>query len=116
VPTWVILASYGAIGLGTLSGGWRIVETMGMRITKLQPVGGFCAETAGALALFGASAAASRSRPRTPSPGDRRRGIDARLSAVKMGRGGRILGVGADDARGGLVAAIAFLIVRQLRG
>src|SRR5438128_3555339 len=47
VPLWVVLCSYGAIGLGTLSGGWRIVETMGMRITKLQPVGGFCAETAG---------------------------------------------------------------------
>src|SRR6266851_6185876 len=55
VPLWVVLCSYGAIGLGTLSGGWRIVETMGMRITKLQPVGGFCAETAGAIALFGAS-------------------------------------------------------------
>ena len=61
VPFWVVLASYGAIGLGTLSGGWRIVETMGMRITKLQPVGGFCAETAGALALFGASALAPNS-------------------------------------------------------
>ena len=56
VPLWVVVSSYGAIGLGTLSGGWRIVETMGMRITKLQPVGGFCAETSGALALFGASA------------------------------------------------------------
>src|SRR5262245_63986456 len=56
VPLWVVVASYGAIGLGTLSGGWRIVETMGMRITRLQPVGGFCAETAGAMALFGASA------------------------------------------------------------
>jgi inorganic phosphate transporter, PiT family len=53
VPYWVILAAHAAIGLGTLSGGWRIVKTMGMRITKLRPVGGFCAETAGAVTLIG---------------------------------------------------------------
>src|SRR5688572_7603348 len=45
VPLWVVLACHAAMGLGTLSGGWRIVRTMGMRITKLAPVGGFCAET-----------------------------------------------------------------------
>lgn len=55
VPFWVILAAHAAIGLGTLSGGWRIVKTMGTKIAKLQPVGGFCAETAGALTLFGAT-------------------------------------------------------------
>jgi len=55
VPLWVVLAAHAAIGLGTLSGGWRIVKTMGSKITKLQPVGGFCAETAGALTLFGAT-------------------------------------------------------------
>src|SRR5215475_6303912 len=49
VPFWVVLAAHAAIGLGTMAGGWRIVKTMGMRITKLRPVGGFCAETAGAL-------------------------------------------------------------------
>src|SRR5262249_19287853 len=53
VPFWVIMAAHAAIGLGTLSGGWRIVKTMGMRITKLRPVGGFCAETAGAITLIG---------------------------------------------------------------
>jgi PiT family inorganic phosphate transporter len=52
VPLWVILACHLAMGLGTLSGGWRIVQTMGMRITKLAPVGGFCAETSGAITLF----------------------------------------------------------------
>jgi PiT family inorganic phosphate transporter len=52
VPTWVILAAHAAIGLGTMAGGWRIVKTMGQRITKLKPFGGFCAETAGALTLF----------------------------------------------------------------
>jgi PiT family inorganic phosphate transporter len=56
IPFWVVLACHAAMGLGTLSGGWRIVQTMGMRITKLQPVGGFCAETSGAITLFLATA------------------------------------------------------------
>jgi inorganic phosphate transporter, PiT family len=51
-PVWVIWSCYLAIGLGTLFGGWRIVKTMGQRITKLKPVGGFCAETGGAMTLF----------------------------------------------------------------
>ncbi len=55
-PTWVIFACYFAIGMGTMFGGWRIVKTMGQRITKLKPVHGFCAETGGALTLFLASA------------------------------------------------------------
>ena len=55
IPTWVILSAHAAIGLGTLSGGWRIVKTMGQRITKLTPFGGFCAETSGAITLFIAS-------------------------------------------------------------
>ena len=55
-PAWVIWSCYIAIGLGTMFGGWRIVKTMGQRITKLKPVGGFCAETGGALTLFLASA------------------------------------------------------------
>ncbi len=53
VPFWVVLAAHAAIGLGTLAGGWRIVKTMGMRLTKLQPVGGFCAEASAALMLIG---------------------------------------------------------------
>jgi PiT family inorganic phosphate transporter len=52
VPLWVVLACHAALGLGTLSGGWRIVRTVGTRITKLKPVHGFCAETAGAATLF----------------------------------------------------------------
>ena len=52
VPLWVVLSCQAAMALGTLFGGWRIVKTMGMRITKLQPVGGFCAETGGAITLF----------------------------------------------------------------
>jgi PiT family inorganic phosphate transporter len=52
VPIWVVISCYTAMGLGTMFGGWRIVKTMGQRITKLRPVGGFCAETGGAITLF----------------------------------------------------------------
>lgn len=55
-PTWVIWTCYIAIALGTMFGGWRIVKTMGQKITKLKPVGGFCAETGGAMTLFLATA------------------------------------------------------------
>ena len=55
-PTWVIVVCYLAIGLGTMFGGWRIVRRMGQKITKLKPVGGFCAETGGAITLFLATA------------------------------------------------------------
>ena len=51
-PSWTVVSCYLAIGLGTMFGGWRIVKTMGQRITKLKPVGGFCAETGGAITLF----------------------------------------------------------------
>lgn len=56
IPFWVVLICHGAIALGTLSGGWRIVKTMGMRITQLRPVDGFAAETAGAITILGSSA------------------------------------------------------------
>ena len=52
VPLWVVLACHAAMGLGTLAGGWRIVRTMGMRLTRLRPVHGFCAETGGSISLF----------------------------------------------------------------
>jgi len=55
-PFWVVASCYLAIGLGTMFGGWRIVKTMGQKITKLRPVGGFCAETGGAITLFLATA------------------------------------------------------------
>jgi PiT family inorganic phosphate transporter len=55
LPTWVVMSCFLAIGLGTMFGGWRIVKTMGQRITKLRPVGGFAAETAGSIALFTAT-------------------------------------------------------------
>jgi PiT family inorganic phosphate transporter len=55
VPLWVILSAHGAIALGTLFGGWRVIRTMGDRITKLKPAGGFCAETGGALSVLTAA-------------------------------------------------------------
>jgi inorganic phosphate transporter, PiT family len=94
IPLWVILSSYGAISLGTLSGGWRIVKTMGMNITKLQPVGGFCAETAGSVALFGASALGIPvSTTHTITGAIIGSGVSAtrKLSAVKWGVAGRIV-------------------------
>ncbi|WP_426956094.1 inorganic phosphate transporter [Muricoccus radiodurans] len=55
VPFWVVISCQAAMGLGTMMGGWRIVRTMGSRITELRPMQGFCAETGGAMALFGAT-------------------------------------------------------------
>ena len=94
VPLWVVLISHGAIALGTLFGGWRIVRTMGMHITKLRPVGGFSAETAGALTLFGATAAGIPvSTTHTITGAIIGVGVTStrRLSAVKWGVAGRIV-------------------------
>jgi PiT family inorganic phosphate transporter len=52
IPLWVVLSAHAAIAMGTLSGGWRIVKTMGQKITKLRPIDGFCAETASAISIF----------------------------------------------------------------
>jgi len=52
IPLWIVLSAHGAIALGTISGGWRIVKTMGQKITKLRPIDGFCAETASAVSIF----------------------------------------------------------------
>jgi PiT family inorganic phosphate transporter len=56
IPVWVIIACYTVIALGTATGGWRVIRTMGVRLTRLKPVGGFCAETAGAISIFSATA------------------------------------------------------------
>jgi len=118
VPLWVVIASYGAIGLGTLSGGWRIVETMGMRITRLQPVGGFCAETAGALSLFGASAlGVPVSTTHTITGAIIGAGVSAsrRLSAVKWGVASRIVWAWVITMpAAALLASLCLLIVRGL--
>jgi PiT family inorganic phosphate transporter len=92
VPFWVVLSAHAAIGLGTLSGGWRIVKTMGTKIAKLQPVGGFCAETAGALTLFGATYfGIPVSTTHTITGAIVGVGSARRFSAVKWGVAGRIV-------------------------
>ncbi|MBA2338837.1 MAG: inorganic phosphate transporter [Pyrinomonadaceae bacterium] len=92
IPLWVVLSAHAAIAAGTLSGGWRIVRTMGTRITKLKPVGGFCAETAGALTLFGATfAGIPVSTTHTITCAIVGVGTTRRLSAVKWGIAGRIV-------------------------
>jgi inorganic phosphate transporter, PiT family len=92
VPLWVILLSHAAIALGTLFGGWRIVKTMGTKITKLQPIGGFSAETAGAITLVGATLfGIPVSTTHTITGAIIGVGSTRRLSAVKWGVAGRIV-------------------------
>jgi PiT family inorganic phosphate transporter len=92
VPLWVILISHAAIALGTLFGGWRIVKTMGSKITKLQPMGGFCAETAGAITIVGATLGGIPvSTTHTITGAIMGVGATKRLSAVKWGVAGRII-------------------------
>jgi PiT family inorganic phosphate transporter len=92
VPLWVEVAACAAIALGTLSGGWRIVKTMGTKIVKLQPVQGFCAETAGAVTLFGATYfGIPVSTTHTITGSIVGVGSAKRFSAVKWGVAGRIV-------------------------
>ena len=88
----IILAAHAAIALGTYLGGWRIVHTMGSKITKLKPVGGFCAETAGAITLFGtALAGIPVSTTHTITGAIVGVGSTHRLSAVRWGVATRIV-------------------------
>ncbi|MBD0369558.1 MAG: inorganic phosphate transporter [Pyrinomonadaceae bacterium] len=92
IPLWVVLSAHAAIGLGTLSGGWRIVHTMGSRITKLKPVGGFCAETGAALTLaYVTLTGVPVSTTHTITGAIVGVGATRRLSAVKWGVAGRIV-------------------------
>ena len=92
VPLWVVLSAHTAIGLGTLSGGWRIVKTMGSKITRLQPVGGMAAESAAAVTLFAASGAGIPvSTTHTITGAIVGVGTTRRLSAVRWGVAGRVV-------------------------
>jgi PiT family inorganic phosphate transporter len=118
VPFWVELLCYTAIGVGTMFGGWRIVKTMGAKITKLQPFGGFCAETAGALTLLIATyGGVPVSTTHTITGAIMGVGATKRLSAVKWGVAGRIvwawvLTIPASAA----VSAISFWLISRARG
>jgi len=92
VPLWVILIAHTAIGLGTLSGGWRIIKTMGSKITKLQPIGGFSAETGAALAIYIATLlGVGISTTHTITGAIVGVGSTRRLSAVRWGVAGQIV-------------------------
>ena len=92
IPFWVVLAAHAAIALGTLAGGWRIIHTMGSKITRLQPVGGFAAETAGAVSLFTATGlGVPVSTTHTITGAIIGVGSVRRLSAVRWGIAGQIV-------------------------
>jgi PiT family inorganic phosphate transporter len=92
IDWWVILSAHAAIALGTLSGGWRIIHTMGQKITRLQPVGGFAAETAGAISLFTATyLGVPVSTTHTITGAIVGVGSTRRMSAVRWGVAGKIV-------------------------
>jgi inorganic phosphate transporter, PiT family len=116
IELWMIVACYLSIALGTLSGGWRIVKTMGSKITKLKPVGGFCAESAAALTLFANSyLGIPVSTTHTITGAIMGVGATQRLSAVRWGVATRIvwawvLTIPASAA----IAAFAFFLLHVL--
>jgi PiT family inorganic phosphate transporter len=111
---YIILGANGAIALGTYFGGWRIVHTMGAKITKLKPVGGFCAETAGAITLFMASSLGIPvSTTHTITGAIVGVGSTQRISAVRWGVAGRIVWAWIlTIPASALVAALVFWIIR----
>jgi PiT family inorganic phosphate transporter len=115
-PTWTIVSCYAAIALGTMFGGWRIVKTMGQKITKLKPVGGFCAETGGALTLFLATALGIPvSTTHTITGAIVGVGSTQRASAVRWGVAGNIVWAWIFTIpASAFVAAIAYWISIQL--
>jgi inorganic phosphate transporter, PiT family len=118
IPVWVILAAHAAIALGTLSGGWRIIHTMGSKITRLQPVGGFAAETAGAITLFVATAfGVPVSTTHTITGAIVGVGATRRLSAVRWGVAGKIVWAWVlTIPMAALIGALTFWTVRLFGG
>jgi PiT family inorganic phosphate transporter len=115
-PTWAVISCYMAIGAGTMFGGWRIVRTMGQKITKLKPVGGFCAETGGAITLFMATALGIPvSTTHTITGAIVGVGSVKRASAVRWGVAGNIVWAWIFTIpASAFVAAIAYWISLQL--
>ena len=118
VPWWVIISCHIAIALGTLFGGWRIVKTMGQKVTRLKPSGGFCAETSGAITLLiTAFSGIAVSTTHTITGAIMGVGATTRVSAVRWGVAGRIVMAWILTIPcAAIVAAVAFEIVRVLQG
>jgi PiT family inorganic phosphate transporter len=115
VPLWVVLSAHTAIGLGTLFGGWRIVHTVGSKITKLQPVQGMCAETAAAAALFfTAHAGIPVSTTHTITGAIVGTGTTQRLSAVRWGVAQRVVWAWVLTIPGAF--AVAWLVYLPFKG
>ncbi len=116
VPVWVILAAHAAIALGTFAGGWRIVKTMGMRLTKLRPVGGCCAESAGAIMLLGtAIGGIPVSTTHTITGSIIGVGATQRFSAVRWGVAGQIVWAWIlTIPLSALIAAASWLVVTRV--
>jgi PiT family inorganic phosphate transporter len=116
IPLWVELSAYTMISLGTLFGGWRIVHTMGTRITKLRPVGGFCAETGGAIVILVASKLGIPvSTTHTITGAIVGVGATTRLSAVRWGLAGRIVWAWVVTIpASALVAALTYRLLARL--
>lgn len=114
IPFWVEIAAYTAIGLGTALGGWRIVKTMGSRITKLRPFGGFCAETAGGISILIASAlGVPVSTTHTITGAIVGVGAAQRVSAVRWGVASRIVWAWLlTMPMAGAIAALGYLLLR----
>jgi len=118
IPFWVIIICHAAIALGTMFGGWRIVKTMGTKITKLQPIGGFSAETAGAITLFTAThLGIPVSTTHTITGAIIGVGATRRISAVKWGVAGTILWAWIlTIPLAAIVSAISYLAIRAATG
>ncbi|MEO5568171.1 MAG: inorganic phosphate transporter, partial [Gemmatimonadaceae bacterium] len=118
VPYWIEMGAYSAIALGTLFGGWRIVHTMGSRITRLRPVGGFCAETAGAAVIYTASHfGIPVSTTHTITGSIVGVGATNRLSAVRWGIAGRIVWAWVlTIPMSALLAAASYMLLRIITG
>jgi PiT family inorganic phosphate transporter len=117
IPFWVEMAAYTAISAGTLSGGWRIIHTMGSKITRLQPVGGFAAETAGAVSLFTATAlGVPVSTTHTITGAIIGVGTTRRLSAVRWGIAGQIVWAWILTIPAAAVLAACFFYILHFAG
>ena len=118
IPFWVIMAAHLAIGLGTLSGGWRIIKTMGSRITDLRPIGGFAAETGAAVAIFTATTlGVGISTTHTITGAIVGVGATQRMSAVRWGVAGQIVWAWIlTIPMSAIIGAVTYHVVRLLFG